>query len=196
MNYREYNDYELIDKIRENDEYSEEVMFHKYQPVIRNLAYNCYQKYSCYGYDYDDFYQEAMISFHRALKSYDDKKDSLFYSFAILCIKRSLMSFCRNISCSQKNISSKYLVDIEQCSVQDEKSDIQTFLNEKEIQDSIRKAIFDFSMEESTILELKWNGFSYREISILLDIPCSSVEFKSRKARHVIRKILYKYQCK
>ena len=66
------HDYELIDKIRENDEESEEVMFHKYQPVIRNLAYNCYQKFSSYGYDYDDFYQEAMISFHRALKSYDD----------------------------------------------------------------------------------------------------------------------------
>ena len=95
MDYKLYNDYELIDKIRENDENSHSILFLKYQKIIHTIVHEYYSRFSTYGYDYDDFYQEAMIAFYHALSLFDEKKDTLFYTFMILCVKRSLLSFCR-----------------------------------------------------------------------------------------------------
>ena len=39
-------------------------------------------------------------------------------------------------------------------------------------------------------------GFTYKEIGILLDIPTSSVEFKSRRARKLLRNKVNAYYCK
>ena len=105
MDYKKYNDYELVYHVRESDDDSKDVLFQKYEPILHKLAHEFYLKFSEYGYDYDDFYQEALISFYRSLSSYNEEKHSLFYSFVVLCVKRGLMSFCRNISTGCKNIS-------------------------------------------------------------------------------------------
>ena len=62
-----------------------------------------------------------------------------------------------------------------------------------EIQKIFRDIIFKLSFEEGAIFELKMNGFTYREISMLLDIPVSSAEFRNRKARNLLRQALRKY---
>ena len=196
MNYKHYNDYELIYMVRENEEDCKSLLLMKYNPIIHRIANDFYLKYSTYGYDYEDFYQEAVIAFYHALSVYDEKKDSLFYSFCILCIKRSLMSFCRNISRCQKSISNQFVSDIDRCSVVDLESDIQMNLNKTEIQKIMRRVLSDFPIEESSILELKLNGFTYREIGTLLDIPASSVEFRSRKARTTLMSKVHNYYCK
>ena len=46
-------------------------------------------------------------------------------------------------------------------------------------------------IEYSSVLELKMNGFNYREISTLLDIPSSTVEYRIRR----IRKEINQYYC-
>ena len=66
-------------------------------------------------------------------------------------------------------------------------------MQEQEKQESIKKYLFSLPMEVSTIMELKLNGFNYREIGTLLDIPFTSVEFKTRRARKELKKILLKY---
>jgi RNA polymerase sigma factor (sigma-70 family) len=196
MDYKIYNDYELIDKIRENDEDSHSILFLKYQNVLHAIVHEYYSRFSNYGYDYDDFYQEAIISFYHALSLYDEKKDVLFYTFMILCVKRSLLSFCRNISRGDTRISSKYFKDSDDCVIEDVESDISMYMKRQEIQSIIREVIFDFPIDVSSILELHFNGFSYREIGTLLDIPTSTVEFKSRKARKLLISRVQNYCCK
>ena len=183
MNYKNYNDYELIYHIQENDEESRNIMFDKYQPIIRKIAGNYYQKFSMYGYQYEDFVQEGMLAFYKALSSYDEQKDSLFYTFSTVCIERGLTTFCRRISNDKKNISREYFEDIDDCSVVDERSDIQKLFQDQEKEQVVKDFIYDLSLEISSIMELKWNGFTYREIGILLDIPSSSAEYKTRRAR-------------
>ena len=187
MNYKKYNDYELIDQIQENNEDSKNIMFEKYNPVLRSLAYEYYQKFGDYGYDYEDFLQEANISLYKALNSYNDQKNSLFYSFVVLCVRRGLLTFCRNISSSKKNISSRYLVDIDECSVEDQKNSLPDFFESQEFQNACRDVLFDLPFEIGIVFELKLNGFSYREIGLLLDIPSSSAEFRCKKAREKLR---------
>lgn len=193
MNYKQYNDYELIDQIRENSEDSKNIMVEKYHPIIYHLAEEYYHKFSDYGYDFDDFVQEARISFYKALNSYDDRKNSLFYSFVILCIRRGLLSFCRNISNTRKNLSSRYFIDLDQCYVEDEKSNFSNLFSDREFESLCHEAILKLPFDIGIILELKLNGFTYREISTLLDIPTSTVEFRCRKARKKLRNMLQIY---
>ena len=71
MNYKNYNDYELIYMVREND-VPFDLLFEKYMPILRKLSSVYYMRYSSYGYDYEDFLQEACIAFQRAINKYDD----------------------------------------------------------------------------------------------------------------------------
>ena len=86
MNYKKYNDYELIYNVRENDDSSYNYLFNKYIPIMKRLAYTYYNNYKNYGYDLDDFQQEAYIAFHSAINSFNECKDSLFYTFVVLCL--------------------------------------------------------------------------------------------------------------
>ena len=192
MNYKVYNDYELIYMVRENND-TYDLLYEKYNPIIRKLSYNYYIRFKDYGYDYDDFLQESNIAFQRAIMKYDDEKDSLFYTFAVVCIKRSLITFCRNISNDRKNIANTFYVDYEDCLVEDIRENISGIFNEKEISSLLKDIILELDIEKSSIFELKLNGFSYREISCLLDIPTSTVEYKYRKIRQYIKKLICKY---
>ncbi len=187
MNYKKYNDYELIYMVRENDEDSRNLLSQKYYPIIQNIANTFYQKYKNYGYDYDDFFQEANYAFQKALLSYNENRDSLFYTFAVLCIRRGLISFCRKITHNYKSILGESFWEMKEENVIDVKSDMNIIFDDIEFQDIFRKVLLKLPFEESSILELKKNGFTYREISTLLDIPTSSVEFKSRRGRKLLR---------
>ena len=177
MNYKQ-NDYELIYMVRENDEVSQDLLYEKYLPIIKNLASEFYQKYNSYGYDFDDFFQEALIAFQKSIINFNEEKETLFYTFTVLCIRRALLSFCRNISNKTKNVSNNNYVSIEEYDniFLDQKADIEL--------------IISLPFENSCIFELRLNGFSYREISILLDIPTSTVEFKNRSAKRKLEQLL------
>ena len=192
MNYKKYNDYELIYMVHEEDEWSRKILYQKYNPVICSIANEIYGRFNQYGYDYEDFVQEAYIAFQGALSSYNEEKNTLFYSFVVLCIRRRLLSFCRKITRGIKNISF-YNSDFDETLVVDDKSSVLSLHNDIEIQRIFHKIIINLPLEEGAIFELKMNGFTYREISTLLSIPVSSVEFRNRKARNMLRKELQKY---
>lgn len=184
MNYKKYNDYELIYMIRENDYKSYDILFNKYLPIMKSIAFSFYNRYKGYGYDYDDFKQEAYIAFCGAVNSFNEDKNSLFYTFSILCINRSLMSFCKKISCEKKNINSKYLVNIDDVMVCEE-SNVDKYLVSEEKREFISDIKLELEFIDSCVFELRYNGFSYKEISMLLDLPLRSVQFRGRKAKNV-----------
>ena len=47
-----------------------------------------------------------------------------------------------------------------------------------------------FDIVESNIFELRYNGFSYKEISKLLDIPVSTIDGKLCKIRRILKETL------
>ena len=198
MNYKNYNDYELIYMVRENDDNSKDILYDKYQPVICNIALDYYHRYSEYGSDYDDFYQEAMYAFDRAIVNYNEDKNTLLYTFIVVCVKRHLLSYVRSITNTKKNISNSQFVEIDNDITKDSKSDISSILNEKEIENICKELIYNDSLniDETSMLELKMNGFSFKEISILLGISASNVEFKFREIRKLLKKELSKTNCK
>lgn len=195
MNYKKYNDYELIYMIRENDDSSQNILFEKYQPIIRKFANDFYMRYKSNGYDYEDFLQEATIGFQKALLSFDDSKDNLFYSFAILCIQRRLLSFCRMfMSDKYKNVFFDTISTDDVLCV-DIRNDIDSIFDEKELEKILKTIIFELSWEEGIVFELRLNGFQYLEISKLLDISCRKVSIILKSVRNIVRKRIYNYYC-
>lgn len=192
MNYKNYNDYELVYMVNEDGSYGD-LLYQKYKPVLLSIVNEFFQNYRNYGYDYDDFLQEASIAFFQSISKFDESKGSLFYTFMTLCVRRKLMSFCRNISNSNKNIPSGFFVDIDEFDVLDDKNDLNRLVHDFEIDQIIRNVLFNLPIQYSSILELKMNGFSYCEISILLDIPKSTVEFRNRHSKKMVETYLTNY---
>jgi len=193
MNYKQYNDYELIYMVRENDDYSRDLLYEKYTPIIRKIVSDYFNNFSCYGYDYDDFLQEAFISFQKALRYYDERKNCLFYSFAVMCIKRGLVSFCQRISCKQKNNSLYNTVDLDDYSIEDERVNLDCGIIFKEFECQIKKLLYELPFEIGNILELRINEFTYLEISLLLDIPLSTVNFRCKKIKKCMKSLFSNY---
>lgn len=195
MNYKKYNDYELIYMIRENDDFSQNILYEKYQPIIKKFATDFYIRYRSSGYDYEDFLQEATIGFQKALFSFDDTRENLFYSFAVLCIQRRLLSFCRMfMSDKYKNVFFD-TISIDDISCIDNRNNMDSIFDEKEMEKLLKSIIFDLSWEEGIVFELRLNGFQYLEISKLLDISCRKVGVILKSVRNVVRKRIHNYYC-
>ena len=194
MDYKKYNDNELIYMVQENDEYSNDILFKKYYPIIFKLSNEYYNKYNGVIYELDDFYQEALSAFYRAVNTYNSTKDVLFYTFVVVCIKRALSSFGRNVSNNKINDDID-ISELDYC-IEDTRENPIILESFKGLENIIRDVIFSLSLEAGAIIELKVNGFTYKEISELLDIPMSSVEFKSRRARRILRNRVNAYYCK
>ena len=195
MNYKKYNDYELVYMVRENDDYSQDIIFKKYEPLLKKIAREYYTKYKEFGYDYEDFYQEAMIIFQKALLTYNEDKNIIFYTYVVACVKKGLSSFCRNILHNRNSVHLSKCLDTSDVvvSVDDNASKNIDYLQFESI---CKDVIYSLNSEASAIMELKLNGFTYKEIGVLLDIPSSTVEYKGRKGRKLLREELSKLYTK
>lgn len=193
MKYKQLNDYELIYMVRENDEGSKDLIFQKYIPIINHYVSAFYQVNKYFGYDYEDFYQEAVLAFYNALSVFDERENTLFYTFVCLCIKRKLISFCKKISNQKSSLSLLDCVPLDDIELEDYKSNIDIIIKGRNIQDIIKDFLYTLPMDKACIFELKLNGYSYTEIGRLLDIPVSTAEFKNRTSIKKIRKLLRDY---
>ena len=190
MNYKNYNDYELIYMVRENDESSKDILMEKYLPILKNISMEYYSKYNNCNYDYDDFLQEAIISFQRAILTYDENKKALFYTFVIVCVRRNMITFCRNISNEFNVVSLDNIEDYNEFLIEDKRYNTNLLFNERLLEKIYYDMLLELDIKYSSILELRINGFSYREISVLLDIPHSTVEYRMRKIKNKLNIIL------
>ena len=187
MNYKNYNDYELISMVRENDEFSYYSLFEKYKPIVKNISKEFYDRYSDYGYDYDDFIQEGYVGFQNALNKYDSSKGALFYTFVELCIRRRLLSFTKNITLPKRNISNKYFVSLDDLDVRDNSVSLNDELDYEDTMNTIKDVLYSLDLKYTAPFELKMNNFSLKEISILLEVSINSFSYRVNLVRDEIR---------
>lgn len=88
MDYKEYNDYELLDYISENNSDANEILYNKYIPLINSIAKSLYKYCKNQGLELNDLCQEGLLGLNYAIKTFDDTKDNTFYTYARTCIKR------------------------------------------------------------------------------------------------------------
>lgn len=84
MEYEE----QLLARAIQGEEEAIEKLLTAYKPLVRKVA----QCFYLIGGDTDDLIQEGMIGLYKAIREYDQQKESSFSHFARLCIHRQMMS--------------------------------------------------------------------------------------------------------
>lgn len=170
----EYNDYELIYMIREND-LDKETILKKYKPVVEKYAKKYYGYVSSKALDIEDLIQEGFIALNKAIDSYNEES-SLFYTFACLCIQRHIYNSVRRINKLKTLDNNTYSYnndsnEINYLELLD--ADIPSpFFNilDASYQNRLVQIKNNLNPLQGAIFELRYNGFSHKEIATLLDI--------------------------
>ncbi len=196
MKYNQ-NDYELLYLISEEDEDAKEQLYKKYESILRHISKSMYESCKKYnGVEYEDFYQEACFGLEKAIKSFDEQKNILFYTYVIACVRNQLAFYRRSIT-RKKDIplnSAQSIYQEADSGLTYEEMIPSPFktpyevCEEREVEKKIRLFQNQLSFLDACIFELRYNGFQYKEISELLEIPCHRVSHCIQKIK---RKRLY-----
>ncbi len=180
MDYRNYNDNELVSYIEEKHEDARDIMFEKYRPLIVSSANKMHKSCKYNGLEINDLIQEGFLGLSNAITHYSEQKDTSFYTFSKTCIERRMIS----LIISTKRLKHKILnesLSLEGSSDDSEGVGLELFLGDtnsdpenvllyneekSELITNIKKRLTDF---EEQVFELKINNFNYREIADILD---------------------------
>ena len=177
------NDNELIYMIRENDEAYFKTLAYKYKPIIYSIIKDYYSSFIKLGLDLDDLIQECNIALYSACKSFNTLRNVKFYTYASICIRNHMKVCYRNMS------TKKYMLLNNALSIDDVDYNENFYdFNVDEFENDFVKLKNLFDDKCSSVFELRYNGFSYKEISTLLDIPISTVDGRMCKIRTILRK--------
>lgn len=189
MDYKKINDYEVVYMVRENDEEAREIIFNKYIPIARRIASDHLALAKMARIEYEDLVQEGLIALNEAINKYNERSGVLFYTFLCVCVERRILTYCRKMNSSKHYLLNTSLDDEYIYSVSD--NDVfEAYFNEINLERKFVSFKNLFDIVESNIFELRYNGFSYKEISKLLDIPVSTIDGKLCKIRRILKETL------
>jgi len=198
MDYKNYNDYELVYEIRDNNEDAYNVLIEKYSMLINKYATEYYRKSKMYKLEYEDLVQEGYIGLFQALDNYDENT-CLFYTFASLCIKREMERLIKSFSRAKHtplndaismNVPLNKGNDLIIEDILESKDNVEQDVISNITCLDIMNLKYDMDFEMAAVFELKTNKFTSSEISALLDLPRKKVENYIIKIRKIVNKYL------
>ena len=186
MQYED-NDYELLYLVNEENEQAKEKIYEKYAPIVEMKAKNHFSKIKDKGYELNDLIQEGMMGISNALRDYDEKKDASFSTFVSICIDRQILTFIRNINrYKHQALNDSISIDEEikdsGRTLLDMLSDVKNpdpeesfiiFEENKELKDKMKEILTE---KEKEVFDLRFEGFTYQEIAILLNMSKKAVD--------------------
>lgn len=195
MDYKT-NDYETLYLISEDTDGSYDILYKKYLPIIKSIAKKYFQFVSNCGGEFQDLLQEGFIGLNNAITSYRESSNSIFYTYATLCVERQICTYCRSISTKKQQVLNCSLPDEDYSyRIVPDSTFFGTFYhsNENEIIYYLYQKTYLMDLVSRCVFELRFNGFSYKEISKLLDISVSTVDSRMLKVRKFLKKFSYSY---
>ena len=198
MNYRDYNDFELLSYISEKNEEASEVLFEKYKPLIMTTANRMYCYCKNTGLELNDLIQEGMLGLNLAINSYVDNKDTIFYTYAKKCIERKIISMIvsatrlkhklLNESLSYEGVNEFDESFLHQKSSEDNSYNPENILVDNETtEEMIKKMSENLTDFEQQVFELKRNGFNYKEIAEILDKDSKAIDNAIQRIKAKLR---------
>lgn len=173
----DYNDYELLYLLEDNDEIAYDIMLNKYKPIIYNKAKGYYNFLKANNYSslfLDDFIIRGYECFNKSIGSYDINRGYLFYSFFIKCLDSNYRNFLRSFLTKKNQPLLHYQeLDFEICDVN--QVDPYEYSDYLYLTDSIKEYLYSLDIVDRAILELRLNDFKYYEIIELLDVNYSKI---------------------
>ena len=189
--YDSMTDEELLALASSGDLQAEEMMIRRYSRVVRSLA----RPFFLTGGDQEDLLQEGMLGLLSAIRSYDAGKNASFRTFAMLCIRRRLISAVRD-SVGTQNVSLDDCLSLES-SLFDELSSRndnmrgpeELLIDREEAQKRYQSLLQRLSAFEQSVLRCFLRGMSYREIAKTTKSSEKAVDNAVQRIRRKFQKL-------
>lgn len=197
--YIRLSDEELVAKYQEGDGKAADYLVEKYKNLVRKKV----RSYYLTGADTEDLLQEGMLGLFKAIRDYKPGKDTIFMTFASICISRHIRSVITSYN-RKKNVPLNTYVSFDETIndgeeqnnvkvvdtlVSETKQNPEELLIAKEEFISIQTIISnDLSEFEQQVLELYIEGLTYAEIAGILDKQPKSVDNAIQRIRNKISK--------
>jgi len=197
MEYKDFNDYELLNYIAEGNEDANNIIIKKYEPLITKIAIKMLAFCKNNGLDKNDLIQEGMIGLNHAIEKYQEQQDVLFYTYAKKCIERKIISV---VISSNRN---KNKILNESISYDDDENLLLRFIKsqtpspeeeilnlelEEDLLQKIREVLTDL---EEQVFSLLISGFKYKEIAEILDKDGKSIDNAIQRIKVKIKNTLH-----
>ena len=197
MRYKGVNDYELLYLVGENNEEVYNSIYAKYKPLIHRMAKTLCENYKSALVEYDDLFQEGMYGLNNAIKSFNGKSGSLFYTLAKLCISREMNGYVAKMLRGKNMIlSSAISFDtpiskngfVVEDTLYSHDDSVELQFESIEMEKYILDLKYELKDEYMPVYELKLNGFSNAAIATLLDLRYKDVDNYLRSIKKTLRR--------
>lgn len=193
MNYKDFTDEELIEKLRAGDAEITDYIMEKYKPLVRKKSNAMY----LIGGEPEDLIQEGMIGLFKAVRDFNPERAVSFFSFAEICISRQLYS-ALEASNRQKHIPlNTYIsfsnqqetdgVNLEQIITEQTISPEQMLIEQEGKKEFFDKLEEKLSPMEKKVLYLYLEGNSYTQIAVLLEKTSKSIDNTLQRIRGKVK---------
>ncbi|MDY4010578.1 MAG: sigma-70 family RNA polymerase sigma factor [Fusobacterium gastrosuis] len=177
----------LIIEAQRGDEEAMNELIKIYFPLVSINTKNFF----IIGAEKEDLVQEGLLGLLKAIKYYDPCKTS-FNNFAILCIRRQILSAIKSAN-SKKNmilneaissnlISNEYST-LELDFASNDSSPEEIFFSKNKLENFQRFTLINFSELEKKVLEYIIRGYSYKEIAKQLEVSPKSIDNSIQRIR-------------
>ena len=193
MNYKDYTDEELIERIRTGEKDIADYIMEKYKPLVRKKTNALY----LIGGETEDLIQEGMIGLFKAVRDYDTQRNTSFFSFADLCITRQLYSALETSNRKKHSPLNNYVsfssqeeaegMNLEEMFSSQSYSPEQMMIEEEGIQEFFDKLEENLSTMEKKVLYLYLEGSSYTQIAEKLRKTPKSIDNTLQRIRGKVK---------
>jgi len=193
MDYNNFSDEELIEKLRAGDAEIADYIMEKYKPLVRKKSNAMY----LIGGEPEDLIQEGMIGLFKAVRDYNPEKEVSFFAFAEICISRQLYSALEasnrkkhmplNTYISFSNQEDSEGVNLEQMITEQTISPEQMLIEQEGKQEFFDKLEEKLSPMEKKVLYLYLEGSSYTQIAENMGKTPKSIDNTLQRIRGKIK---------
>ena len=167
--YKELNDDELIYMVKESDDVFS-ILYEKYHPLLNKYAHKYHHIFKKMGYEIEDLIQIGNMVLYKTLNFYSNRSENMYYTYlnkALINAYNALYRQCNTLKYKtlnnyisyDKTVPNSHYSYLEILGKCDKSYDYTNIINFKN----------SLSFDEASIFELKINGYTTKEISILLN---------------------------
>lgn len=202
--YNDLNDYEILSYISENNDEANEIIFEKYKPLIVDRATKLFIYCKNCGAEINDLIQEGMVGLSDAVKTFSETKEASFYTYALRCINSKIISYIvKTKRLKNKILNDSIFLEINNQdgtnnygkNLADNSYNPEEILISEESKQEILNIIDNYLTDfEKEVINLKINGFRYKEIADMLGKDVKYIDNCIQKIKTKIREKLKEYK--